>query len=585
MYARLTSLIPILQWGPAYQRRDLKSDLIAGLTHGAMVVPQGMAYALLAGLPPVVGLYAATVPMILYAVLGTSRQLAVGPVAIVSLLVATALAPIVEQGTAGYLAAAALLALMVGVLHLLLALFRLGFVVNFLSHGVLVGFTAAAALIIGLSQIKHVLGVSIPRTEQFLDTGIEVAKVLPETHGLTLVLGAGCLATLIAIKKFIPRLPGPLIVVVASTIVTAVFGLADRGVATVGSIPGSLPAFAIPGLDVDLMRSLLSAALIITIVGFMESVAVAKVYARRNRYDLVPNQELVGLGMANVAAGVFSAYPVTGGFSRTAVNASAGARTQFASLITAAIVILTLLVLTPLFESLPQAALGAIIIMAVVNLIDITEMRHIAQVKRSDLLTLAVAFFGTLLLGIELGIAVAVLVSMLVVFARMSKPFTAVLGKVPGTLSYRNIERFPDAEVTTGVRVIRMDAALSFVNAAFTKQLLLEQAKLIEGTVDDVVDGRRVLVLECSGINDLDVTGAGILDEVLDDLEDHGVELYLSDVKGPTRDVLEAAHLWERFAGRVFATTDAAVRCAVGHDPPPPSLRAAGIHEREDPAP
>ncbi len=583
MNARLTSLIPILEWGPAYQRRDLKSDLIAGLTHGAMVVPQGMAYALLAGLPPVIGLYAATVPMILYAVFGTSRQLAVGPVAIVSLLVATALAPIVEQGTAGYLAAAALLALMVGVLHLLLALFRLGFVVNFLSHGVLVGFTAAAALIIGLSQLKHVLGVSIPRTEQFLDTGIEVAKVLPETHGLTLALGAGCLAVLIAIKKFVPRLPGPLIVVVGATVITSAFGLADRGVATVGSLPGSLPAFAIPGLDVGLMRSLLSAALIITIVGFMESVAVAKVYARRNRYDLVPNQELISLGMANVAAGVFSAYPVTGGFSRTAVNASAGARTQFASLITASIVILTLLVLTPLFESLPQAALGAIIIMAVVNLIDIAEMRHIAQVKRSDLLTLSVAFLGTLLLGIELGIAVAVLVSMLVVFARMSKPFTAVLGKVPGTLSYRNIDRFPDAELTPGVRVIRMDAALSFVNASFTKQLILEQATLIDGTIDAVPDGRRVLVLNCSGINDLDVTGAGILDEVLDDLEDRNVELYLSDVKGPTRDVLLRAHLWERFAGRVYATTDAAVRSALGDDPPPPSLRAAGIDEREDP--
>jgi len=581
MKSLLVSLIPILQWGPAYQRRDLKGDLIAGLTHGAMVVPQGMAYALLAGLPPVVGLYAATVPMILYAVLGTSRQLAVGPVAIVSLLVATALAPIVEQGTVGYVAAAALLALMVGVLHLLLAVFRLGFIVNFMSHGVLVGFTAAAAMIIGLSQLKHVLGVSIPRTEQFLDTGIEVAKVVSDTHLATLLLGLGCLMTLLLIRRFVPRLPGPLIVVIASTVITAVFGLADRGVATVGSLPGSLPAFAIPGLDVSLMRSLFSAALIITIVGFMESVAVAKVYARRNRYDLVPNQELVGLGLANVAAGLFSAYPVTGGFSRTAVNASAGARTQFASLITAGIVVLTLLVLTPLFESLPQAALGAIIIMAVVNLIDIREMRHIAQVKRSDLFTLAVAFFGTLLLGIELGIAVAVVASMLVVFARMSRPFTAVLGKVQGTTSYRNLDRFPDAEVTPGVRVVRMDAALSFVNASFTKKLLLEQAAQIEGTIDGVGHGRRVLVLNCSGINDVDATGAGILDEVLDDLEDLGVELFVSDVKGPTRDVLVRAHLWDRFAGRVYATTDAAVRAAVGHDPPPESLRAAGIDERE----
>lgn len=577
---RLGEYIPILTWGPAYRRADLRSDLVAGLTHGAMVVPQGMAYALLAGLPPIYGLYAASLPMIAYALFGTSRQLAVGPVAIISLLVATALAPLVEQGTAGYIAAAALLALMVGVLHLLLAVFRLGFIVNFLSHGVLVGFTAAAALIIGMSQIKHVLGVKIPRTEQFLDTAIEVGKVVPDTQMLTLGLGLGCLVTLIVIRRYASFLPGPLIVVIAATVITSVFGLADRGVATVGTIPASLPAFAIPGLDIDLMRPLLSAAAIITIIGFMESVAVAKVYARRNRYDLVPNQELIGLGMANVAAGLFSAYPVTGGFSRTAVNANAGARTQFASLITAGIVLLTLAVLMPLFENLPQAALGAIIIMAVVNLIDVKEMKHIAAVKKTDLFTLAIAFFGTLLLGIELGILVAVVASMLVVFARMSNPHNAVLGKVEGTTSYRNLERFPDAATTRGVRVIRIDAALSFVNSAFTKRLVLDQADLIDGTIDDVPDGRRVLVINCSGINDVDATAAGVLAEIFDDLTDRGVELFLSDVKGPVRDVLQRAHLWDRLGNRIYDTTDAAVRAAVGHEPPPVSLRSIAVDER-----
>ena len=576
---RLARVVPILDWGPRYERRNLRSDLIAGLTHGAMVVPQGMAYALLAGLPPILGLYAASLPMIAYAIFGTSRQLAVGPVAIVSLLVATALAPLVEQGTIGYLSAAALLAVMVGVLHLALAVFRLGFIVNFMSHGVLVGFTAAAALIIGISQVKHVLGVKIPRTEQFLDTAIEVTKVVPDAHMLTLGIGGGCLAALILIRKFVPWLPGPLLVVIVSTILTAIFGLADRGVATVGSIPASLPAFAIPGFDTDLMRSLLSAAIIITIVGFMESVAVAKVYARRNRYDLVPNQELVGLGMANITAGFFSAYPVTGGFSRTAVNANAGAKTQFASLITAAIVLLTLAFLMPLFENLPQAALGAIIIMAVVNLIDIAEMRHIAAVKKSDLFTLAIAFFGTLLLGIERGIAVAIIASMLVVFARMSKPHNAVLGKVNGTTSYRNLDRFPEAATVEGVRVIRIDAALSFVNSAFTKKLVLEQASLIEGTIDGVPNGRRVLVLNCSGINDVDATAAGILAEILDDLNDRGIELFLSDAKGPVRDILKRAHLWERLDNRIYATTDAAVRAAVGHDPPPASLLASAADE------
>lgn len=578
MLTQLARVLPIAEWGPDYQRRDLRSDLAAGLTIGAMLVPQAMAYALLAGLPPVVGLYAATIPVIVYALFGTSRQLAVGPVAIVSLLTATALAPLVEEGTAGYLAAAALLALMVGIVHLFLGVFRLGFVVNFLSHSVLVGFTAAAAIIIGLSQVKHVLGVKIPRTEAFSENLVEILKVVDETDGLTIAIGAGCLIALYVLKRFAPRLPGALIVVAVATAITYAFDLGARGVATVGEIPSSLPAFALPGFDADLIGSLTSAAIIITIVGFMESVAVAKVYARRNRYDIVPNQEFIALGLANVAAGTFGGYPVTGGFSRTAVNANAGARTPLASLITAVVVLVTLAFLTPLFESLPQAALGAIIIMAVVNLVDIAEMRHIAAVKRSDIIPMAIAFVATLALGIELGIAIAIVASMIVVFVRMSSPHTAVLGRIEGTTSYRNLLRFPEAITTPGVRVVRIDAAISYVNASFVKRLVLEQAELIE---PDMHTGRRVLVLDFSGVNDIDATGAGIMDEILDEIDDRKVVLYLSDVKGPVRDVLIRAHLWDRLDGRITATTDAAVRAASGEGAAAASLRAAGVDERD----
>jgi SulP family sulfate permease len=570
---RLAKLMPILGWAPAYQRANLRSDLAAGLTVGAMLVPQAMAYALLAGLPPEIGLYAATVPVVVYALFGTSRQLAVGPVAIVSLLTASALAPLVEEGTASYIAAAALLALMVGVVHIVLGVGRLGFLVNFLSHAVLVGFTAAAAIIIGFSQAKHILGISVERHEHFYQTVGEVIGKLPETNRATLAVGVGALLTLFLLKRFAPLVPAALVVVVGSILAVEAFNLESRGVKVVGDIPDTLPAFGFPVIDGSLVGGLVTTALVITIVGFMESIAVAKVYARRHRYEVVPNSELIGLGAANVASGLFGGYPVTGGFSRTAVNDSAGARTPVASLITAAIVLATVAFLTPLFASLPAAALGAIIVMAVTSLVDIGEMRHIATVKKSDLIGLSVAFFGTLVLGIELGILVAVVASMLVVFARMSVPHTAVLGHVDGTTSYRNVDRFPEAHLIDGVRIVRIDAAISFVNAVNVKSLLLRNA-------DQVHDEPRVLVLDASGINDLDATGAGMLEEVIVEFADRNVALHLSDVKGPVRDVLRNAGIWAQLGSRVHTSTNDAVLAVTAGRSAPEDKRRFGIDER-----
>lgn len=572
--SRLHRFVPITQWGPRYDKRDLRSDLAAGLTIGAMLVPQGMAYALLAGLPPEIGLYASIVPVLVYAIFGTSRQLAVGPVAIVSLMTASALAPLFEQGSAGYVSAAALLAIMVGAVHLVLGYGRLGFVVNFLSHSVLVGFTAAAAIIIGFSQVKHVLGISIPRSEAFFETVQEVIKAADQTHATTLALGLGSIALLLAMKKWVKQIPSALVLVVLSIAAVRLFDLESRGVKTVGDIPSSLPAFGLPDLDTGTMGSLLVTAFVITLVGFMESIAVAKVYARRHRYDVDANQELVGLGYANVASGLFGGYPVTGGFSRTAVNDTAGARTPLASIVTAILVLLTVVFLTPLFSALPQAALGAIIIVAVINLVDVKEMRHIAHVKRSDMIGMSVAFVATLALGIELGILVAVVSSMLVVFARMSKPHTATLGRIPGTTSYRNVDRFPEAEVDEGVRVIRIDAAMSFANSQFVKRLTLDAAR-------DLDTAPRVLVLDCSGINDIDATGADTLSEIITEIDESPVSLHLADVKGPVRDVLRRAGLWDRLDGRIHATPHQAVLAAHGLHEIPDSLRDAGIDERE----
>ena len=570
----LQRFVPITKWAPRYDHRDLRSDLAAGLTIGAMLVPQGMAYALLAGLPPEVGLYASIVPVIVYAIFGTSRQLAVGPVAIVSLMTATALAPLFEQGSAGYVSAAALLALMVGAVHLVLGFGRLGFIVNFLSHSVLVGFTAAAAIIIGFSQVKHLLGISVPRTEHFSETVTEVVRAADGTHGWTIALGAGSVILLLAMKRYMKKLPGALVIVVASIVAVHLLDLEQRGVKTVGEIPGSLPAFGLPDVGLDTMGSLVTTAIAITLVGFMESIAVAKVYARRHRYDVEPNQELIALGAANVASGLFGGYSVTGGFSRTAVNDTAGARTPLASIVTALLILVTVLFFTPLFEPLPQAALAAIIIVAVLNLIDVTEMRHIAHVKRSDVIGMSVAFVATLTLGIELGILVAVVSSMLVVFARMSKPHTAVLGRIPETTSYRNIDRFPEAVTDDGVRVVRIDAALSFVNAQHVKRLCLDAA--VELTVSP-----RVLVLDCSGINDIDATGAEALAEIITEFDAGDATLVLADVKGPVRDVLRRAGLWDRLDGRIYATPHQAVETIRGLRTAPGSLRGAGIDEHD----
>jgi SulP family sulfate permease len=567
--------VPATAWLRRYRRGDLRSDVSAGLTIAAMLVPQGMAYALLAGLPPEIGLYASTLPVIAYALLGTSRQLAVGPVAIVSLLTASALQPMFEQGSTGYITAAALLALMVGVVHLILGFGRLGFVVNFLSHSVLVGFTAAAAIIIGSSQVKHVLGISIPSTERFHETLREVIGALGDVHALTLAIGGSSIVVLLTLKRIARRIPGALVVVVATTVITALASLDERGVATVGEIPGSLPAFGLPEFDGGLLADLVTTAIVITVIGFMESIAVAKVYARRHRYDIDANQELIALGGANVVSGLFGGYPVTGGFSRTAVNDAAGARTPLASLITAGLVLVTIAFLTPLFENLPKATLGAVIIVAVVNLVDVREMRHIAHVKRSDLVGLGIAFAATLVLGIEIGIAVAVVSSMLVVFARMSRPHSAVLGRIPGTTSYRNLDRFPEAETAPGIRVVRIDAALSFVNAQHVKRLLLDEANRLD-------DG-GFLVLDCSGINDLDATGAETLGEVIDELAGSAVALHLCDVKGPVRDVMRRAGLWDRLDGRLHATAHQAVEAVSGGRPADTDLRVAGIDERAVP--
>lgn len=548
---------------PSISRDTLFADLAAGLTVGAMLVPQGMAYALLAGLPPEVGLYASTVPLVLYALFGTSRQLAVGPVAIVSLLSATTLASVADEGSAGYVAAAAMLALLVGAVHIVLGVARLGFLTRLLSHPVLVGFTSAAALIIGASQVKHILGVKLESGEHFHETVWELLQKVSDAHGLTVIVGLGAIALMVGLKRWLPLVPGALAAVTVTTVASVIWDLESRGVKVVGEIPQGLPPLTVPD-DFGIVGTLLPAAVVITLVGYMESIAVAKVYARRNRYEVDANRELIGLGAANVGAGLFGGYPVTGGFSRTAVNAEAGARTKLAALITAAIVTLVIVALTPLFQQLPSATLGAIVVVAVAKLFDLAETGHIRRLKTADFVTLVVAFLATLAFGVELGIGIAVVASIVVVAVRMMTPHTAELGRLPGTTLYRNVERFPEAERVPGVAVLRFDVSLSYLNVEFLK-------RRVQRLVDGSDDGLRAIVLDASGVNDIDTSALEAFTELAQDLDERGIAVHLAGVKGPVRDVLMRSGTYQQLGDRVHDQVHDAVLALTPRGAPDPT--------------
>ncbi len=538
MSSLLERVVPALGWGRRYSRDDARGDLQAGLTTAVMLIPQGMAYAMLAGLDPIVGLYASLVPLVVYALFGTSRQLAVGPVAMVSLLVASGVGALTAQGTPDYLAYAVMLSVMVGAVQLVMGVARLGFLTNFLSHPVLSGFTSAAALIIGMSQLKHLLGVSIPRSHHVHEILSQAVARAGETNPVTLAIGAVSVVALVLLKKASPRFPRALFVVVGSTLAVWGLGLQDHGVKIVGDVPAGLPEFGVPSFDLGVARELLPTALTIALVGFMESIAVARAFARRHRYEVDANQELVGLGAANLAGSLFGAYPVTGGFSRTAVNDQAGARTPAAAVVTALIIALTLLFLTPLFYFLPKAVLAAIIMTAVFGLIDVAEVKHLWQVDKPDLALLAVTFFATLGFGIEQGILTGVGASMVWFVVRSTRPHVAVLGRLPGDTVWRNVARRQGAQPVPGVLAVRMDAQFYYGNVTFLKQTL-QRLEAEAGRVEAVV-------LDATAMNQLDSSAAGALVELVEDYQGRGIAFYLAGVKGPVMDMLRRCHLVEK---------------------------------------
>ncbi|MFK5982410.1 MAG: solute carrier family 26 protein [Flavobacteriaceae bacterium] len=536
----LKQLLPILDWLPNYKKEWLKGDLSAGLTVGVMLIPQGIAYALIAGLPPIYGLYTALIPQIVYAIFGTSRQLAVGPVAMDSLIVAAGVATLAEIGSEHFIEFAVLLAFMMGVLQIAFGIFRLGFLVNFLSKPVISGFTSAASLIIGLSQLKNLLGVDITRNNRLQNLLAEAFQHIGEIHWLTFIIGALSIIIIVLIKKYAKKIPAALVVVICSIIVVKLFNLDQMGVAIIGNIPEGLPSFRLPHFDQKILTDLMPIALTLAFIAFLEAISVAKaVETKHPEYKVVPNQELIALGMGNFIGSFFQTYPATGGFSRTAVNEQAEAKTPLASLISAGVVALTLLFLTPVFFYLPKTVLAAIIMVAVFGLLDFSIPKQLLKFSKRDLVILNVTLIITATVGIKEGILIGVVLSLGMLIYKSTKPHIAVLGKVPNTHFYRNRKRFKDVEIDEDILIIRYDAQLHFANTTYFKDKL-QEFSAYKG------DKLKLLIIDGESINSLDSSAIYALIEVLDYFNRKEVTIAFTGLKGPVRDKMILSGFMEK---------------------------------------
>ncbi|HEY9809700.1 MAG TPA: solute carrier family 26 protein [Halomicronema sp.] len=565
----LSEFIPILNWGLNYRREDLAGDFTAGIIVASLLIPQGMAYAMLAGLPPEVGLYASIFPQVIYAFLGTARMLSVAPVAVDSLMVAGAISAIAEQNTPEYLSYALTLAFLVGIIEVLMGVARLGFLVNFLSQAVISGFISAAAVLIGFSQVKHLFGLKIPQTESFLSLVNYLVQQLGNTNLITLILGVMSLVTLFYFNNNLGKqlkswnvkeaviVPltksGPLIVVIGGSLLVWLLQL-DRvaGVKVVGDIPKGLSPLTMPVFDIDILQSLISPALAISFVGFMEAFAVAKFLASKKRQQVDANQEFIALGAANLTAAFSGGYPVTGGLSRSVVNFSAGANTGLAAIFTAVILALAVMFLTPLFYFLPQTSLAAIILVAVGNLLDFKTLKNLWNYDKADAIAWLGAFVAVLFTSVEKGIILGAVISLVLHLWRTSKPHIAIVGRVGETEHFRNVLRH-SVKTSPHVLAVRVDESLYFVNTKYLEGFLIKAVR----NQPEV----KHLVLVCSAVNLIDGSALETLKNLIEELRVMGVDFYMSEVKGPVMDRLERVGFVDKLGReRIFLTTDEGMR-------------------------
>lgn len=550
--------LPVLDWGRHYNRDALTSDLMAALIVTVMLIPQSLAYALLAGLPAEVGLYASILPLLAYALFGTSRTLAVGPVAVVSLMTATAIAPIAAQGTNEYLEAAIALALLSGAILVLMGTLRLGFLANLLSHPVIAGFISASGVLIAVSQLKSIFGIRasgevLPALLGSLWTN------LGTTNFPTLLIGVAATIFLFWVRKGLKPLlvrlglpahaagllakAGPILAIAVSILAVVLFDLEAKGVKTVGTIPQSLPPLSLPSFDPALWQQLLVPAILISLIGFVESVSIAQTLAAKRRQRIVPDQELIGLGASNLASALSGGFPVTGGFARSVVNFDAGAETPAAGAYTAVGIALAALFLTPLMASLPIATLAATIIVAVLSLVDFQTPQRIWRYSKPDFAALATTASVTLLLGVEPGVIAGVVLSLALFLWRASRPHAAIVGRVPGTEHFRNVKRHKVITLPH-LLTIRIDEALSFLNARWLEEFVLDQVANHPEL--------RHLVLMCPAVNAIDASALESLEAINHRLADGGVILHLSEVKGPVMDALARSQFPLALTGKVF---------------------------------
>ena len=554
----LRDLLPAFNWARSYDRSIFAGDLTAAVIVTIMLIPQSLAYALLAGLPPQVGLYASILPLVAYGLFGTSRTLAVGPVAVVSLMTASAIGPIAAAGSDAYVSAALILALMSGLILVLMAALRLGVIANFLSHPVIAGFISASGILISVSQAKHILGTAAKG-----DTLPEILRSLAETVGTTnpstLIIGVAALVFLFWVRKSLKPLltklglgsrladmlakAGPVAAVVVSATCVSLFDLEAHGVKVVGSLPSGLPPLTLPAFDPALWSQLLPAAVLISLVGFVESVSVAQTLAAKRRQRIGVNSELAGLGAANLAAALTGGYPVTGGFARSVVNFDAGAQTPLASVLTAVGILVTTLFFTPLFGNLPQAVLGATIIVAVLSLVDLRGFARTWRYSKADGAAMIATALVVLSIGVEPGIVTGVALSLLLFLWRTSRPHMAIVGQVPGTEHFRNILRHKVAQ-SPQVLSVRVDESLYFANARYLEDRIYDYAAERPGI--------RHVVLMCPAVNFIDASALESLEAIAHRLNSAGVEFHLSEVKGPVMDRLARSDFFDHFKGQVF---------------------------------
>jgi len=550
--------LTLAPWLKGYRPGDAAADGLAALIVTLMLIPQSLAYALVAGVPAQMGLYASILPLLAYALFGSSRTLAVGPVAVVSLMTAAAAGQVAGGDSGAYLAATVILALLSGVFLVAMGLLRLGWIANLLSHSVISGFITASGLLIAASQLKHLLGIPM-QGDTLWELGLSASREAAGVNGATLLLGAAALLFLLwargPLKRLLARTPlppmladllakaGPVLAVVATTVAAWQWGLGDKGVAIVGEVPQSLPPFTMPGLSYDLIQQLAMPAILISIIGFVESVSVAQTLAAKKRQRINPDQELIGLGAANIGAAFTGGYPVTGGFARSVVNFDAGAETPAAGAYTAVGLAIAAVALTPLVYFLPKATLAATIIVAVLSLVDFSILKKTWVYSKSDFAAVVATILLTLCLGVEIGVSAGVLLSIMLHLYKTSRPHVAEVGLVPGTQHFRNIKRHR-VETDPRLLMLRVDESLYFVNARFLEDII--QNRTAEGCEVEHV------ILMCSAVNEIDFSALESLEAINERLKDLDVGLHLSEVKGPVMDKLQTSHLICHLNGKVF---------------------------------